>query len=526
MRKFKRLMAVLLIFVLCASVFTACKKDEHKTEDSTPTTNPTANEPKNATELIEMSAEAMADANSNFHFDLLIKFDASMNNKEDGMNMAINIPAEIKLNGDIAEKYMHGDMSIAAEVKAEVEMDGQKQTESQSVSEEAEFYYVIDEESKTATVYVNKDDQWLFSEQNVEELISNIVPSEEADKIYHSAEMTKDGDGYVVSIAFADILKNANIIDTVKDNVASDEKDSLDEIDIDAIAEIFGDAKLTMTFNEDKYLTSLTTGKVAIQLKDVLPEDLVNQAAESGIDLNALDVNFELTMNMNKFGEIKANDVEVPDSVKDVAIKSEDDSSTDDPTEEPTTPPETEPTTPDDKVSDKWTDLDIMIDGVVYKFPYDYDKLQKNGWSFDLAEYDYEDGYILNKGDQTYSTIEMYNKKYGYGYDSFAIWCGFQNFSDNAQDITKCDLWSIELDMAMGFEPLNKYPDVKIAKGITFGSTEQEVIAAFGECDDIYISNEFGYKTYEYQNNYTQYMTLTISDKYGVTSIDLSSYGE
>jgi hypothetical protein len=143
-----------------------------------------------------------------------------------------------------------------------------------------------------------------------------------------------------------------------------------------------------------------------------------------------------------------------------------------------------------------------------------------------MEEYGYEDGYILNKGDRTYSTIEMHNENYGYDYDSFLIYCGFQNFGKKPVDITKCDLWSIELNTMSGFEKIENCPAVTIAKGITFGSTEAEVIAAFGECDDIYNADEYGYKTYEYNDNYEKYLTITIFDDYGVTSIEMQSYGD
>ena len=34
------------------------------------------------------------------------------------------------------------------------------------------------------------------------------------------------------------------------------------------------------------------------------------------------------------------------------------------------------------------------------------------GWTFDLADYGYENGYIMNQDDKTYATIELENPLY------------------------------------------------------------------------------------------------------------------
>jgi hypothetical protein len=179
------------------------------------------------------------------------------------------------------------------------------------------------------------------------------------------------------------------------------------------------------------------------------------------------------------------------------------------------------------EISDDWRDLDIMIDGVLYHFPYDYDKLVENGWTIDMTDYGYEDGYILNKGEKTTGTLELHHEKYGKEYSSFSIDCGFQNFEGKAVDITECDLWSIKLDCIKYSSPHEEYSEVKIAKGIGFGSTKEDVIAAFGECEEenIYESTELGYVTYEYVNDYNQHMRFTIYEEFGVTCIELKNYG-
>jgi hypothetical protein len=75
--------------------------------------------------------------------------------------------------------------------------------------------------------------------------------------------------------------------------------------------------------------------------------------------------------------------------------------------------------------------------------------------------------------------------------------------------------------------PHEEYSEVKIAKSIGFGSTKEDVVAAFGECEEknIYESTELGYVTYEYVYDYNQHMRFTIYEEFGVTCIELKNYG-
>lgn len=172
-------------------------------------------------------------------------------------------------------------------------------------------------------------------------------------------------------------------------------------------------------------------------------------------------------------------------------------------------------------ISDDWTDMAFWFDGVYYELPASYQELEENGWSFDLAEYGYTDGYILNPGDKTYDTIELTNPMYD---EDITVWVGFINTSDTAKDILDCDIWSIQLDTCSGFTQVDNYPYMEIAQGIGIGSTREEVEDAFGPCDDIYEAEDYGYVTYNYSEDYTYYLKLTIDDNKGVTAISMSAY--
>lgn len=190
---------------------------------------------------------------------------------------------------------------------------------------------------------------------------------------------------------------------------------------------------------------------------------------------------------------------------------------------EPKDEPAVEPV--NDTISDDWMDLDIMIDGVVYHYPYDYDKLLENGWTLNMADYGYEDGYAMNKGEKTSTTISLHHEKYDSESRPFVIDCGFANYGEETVDIKECDLWSIKINCIKYSSPYEEHSSVQIAKGIKFGSTAEEVIAAFGDGDEEpYRAEELGYTVYSYRNNFAERMKIVVYDDFGVTEIQLQKY--
>lgn len=173
-------------------------------------------------------------------------------------------------------------------------------------------------------------------------------------------------------------------------------------------------------------------------------------------------------------------------------------------------------------LSDNWTDMQFQFDGKNYAIPFSYQDMKAAGWSFDLAEYGYDGGYVLNPGDKVSSTIDLTNASY----DPYEVYInvGFINNDDTAKDITECDIWSFSLDVATGFSLADSYPDMKIAKGIGIGSTREEVEAAFGKTEEVYEDTELNYVSLEYSLDVTYYLRINIVGDYGVTSIELQAY--
>ena len=100
--------------------------------------------------------------------------------------------------------------------------------------------------------------------------------------------------------------------------------------------------------------------------------------------------------------------------------------------------------------SSDWKSGEFMIDGVAYKLNTDYKTLTNNGWYVDFEKLGYADGYILNKNDKTYSTVDLLNDKF----DDAEVSIGFINLGESAKDVKECQFWAISVN--------NKYSDTPV----------------------------------------------------------------
>ena len=187
-------------------------------------------------------------------------------------------------------------------------------------------------------------------------------------------------------------------------------------------------------------------------------------------------------------------------------------------------PDSTEPSqTPNEDfvLSGDWLDLQFILDGVGYQLNDPYKKLESNGWYFDLADYGYENGYVLNPGDKTFGTIRLKNDAYE---KKIEVYIGFKNNSDTVKDILECDFWTISVQIEYGFKLVENHPEMTIGNGLKFGDTAQQVLDTCGPCEDIYVSEEYGYQVYTYCVDFNYYLRITVYDEYGITKIQLQDY--
>ena len=165
-------------------------------------------------------------------------------------------------------------------------------------------------------------------------------------------------------------------------------------------------------------------------------------------------------------------------------------------------------------LSDDWLDMEFSLDGEIHTMPEYFGFLAEEGW--EVKDSGIGEGYVLNPGEMTFGTVDIYNKEYG---KDLHFQVGFANTSDRVKEITECSIYSIEVDIKfIQNEPIDEVPELVVANDITWGSTAEDIIDAFGEAD--YEQNEDEYTFYSYNGEHGETLSFCVYDEYGVTQIE------
>lgn len=174
-----------------------------------------------------------------------------------------------------------------------------------------------------------------------------------------------------------------------------------------------------------------------------------------------------------------------------------------------------------------WEDMVFEFCGVEYVIPFTADLLNANNWTVVGTADEYPVDYVLQPGEKVSNVYNLFKE----GLNSNArVSIGFINYGDSSAKITDCDVWSFVCSI---YDETNKVvyedvPDLKLANGITWGSTADEVETAYGEPISMMESQEGvdDYKVYTYMYNGLNIMKLTVRDDYGLVEVVLLSYNE
>lgn len=174
-----------------------------------------------------------------------------------------------------------------------------------------------------------------------------------------------------------------------------------------------------------------------------------------------------------------------------------------------------------------WEDMEFEFCGVEYVLPFTADFLSVNGWTVSGAQEEYTDDYALEPGEKV---SNVYNLSKDELNTDVRISVGFINNGDSSAKVTDCDVWSFVCNIYNENSKAiyENVPDLKLANGITWGSTAGEVEAAYGEPVSRIESQEGvdDYKVYTYMYNGLNIMKLTVRDDYGLVEAVLLSYNE
>ncbi len=163
-----------------------------------------------------------------------------------------------------------------------------------------------------------------------------------------------------------------------------------------------------------------------------------------------------------------------------------------------------------------WTTMSFTLDSTDYVLPFAYQDIASI-WSFSTADYGYPDGYVTNPGDKQAATISLNNSQYDMDFQ-----VGLANVSSSTQDITENSVWAV----SMSIEWASSWPSITLPGGITWGSTLDEIYAAYGTpTEEPYYSDSLQYYSLTYRtDDYGRYMRLTVYDDGGLMAVSLEDY--
>lgn len=175
-----------------------------------------------------------------------------------------------------------------------------------------------------------------------------------------------------------------------------------------------------------------------------------------------------------------------------------------------------------------WQDGVIVIDGVLYQSFYDpYSKFVENGWDFEFGDRTVKEADVLNAHTYVIGGVHLYNEAY-HGSSDYSrpdIYVSFYNNTDENLPYKSCNILGIEVEGTTGFDtwemsydPCECY-DFEIPGGLRRGSSIDEVMAAYGEPDNVYVSDGH-YEILTYKSEYVEY-ELTVFYDHGLQGVDI-----
>lgn len=167
----------------------------------------------------------------------------------------------------------------------------------------------------------------------------------------------------------------------------------------------------------------------------------------------------------------------------------------------------------DPKVVDSLDESDFVLCGKVLSLPFSYSEIS------DVLDFDpdgrYAEGYSLESGTILSSAPELVSDVYG-----TKVNAGFANYSDELKDVAECDVVSLNSRTRRGSTEIDgeRLPLV-LKGGVTWGSSADDVRAAFGKPTDD--SVEDSYELMEYELNDGLRLSFYVFGDDGVGEIDM-----
>ena len=170
--------------------------------------------------------------------------------------------------------------------------------------------------------------------------------------------------------------------------------------------------------------------------------------------------------------------------------------------------------TSENKISDDWTETEFTINKVNYRLETSYKTFEKNNWKIDENQFNYNDMTLI-KNDKTSVSIALNNQEY-----DTSVRIGIINLKNKRKKITECEVWGINVSNENKTKPVQ----FKLSKGITNGSTKEDIIKAYGELPEDKVKVLEDRIILEYQKDYSVYLDLTVVNDKGLEGFSYKKY--
>ena len=420
-------------------------------------------------------------------------------NMKDTESVVANMKMDMEMGDDTTTIGIQMDMDIDMDLKSgqshakgavDMKMMGT------NVGTEIEMYTV--KEKDQYIVYTMANDQWQKEEMD----------DSAADMAGELSDLTGSMGGHAKSFEMSKEkvevngekcfemkgeIKGSDIVGMMESGMA----DSLgSEIDEDVIKDL--ELPCTIAVYEDDILPA----KISFDMQDIMEKAM----EEEGVDVSACSI--EVTYHeYDSVGEIKVpNDViekaggEVSDDKEDKEDK-DDDKKADKPAEQ------------SKELGVKWDSYTVQINDKVLKLPCSLADLEATGLKLD-REYTPED-YVVNAGEYELAWFEDENGN--------TIMADMVNTGDDPKALKDCIVGAISVD---DYDLEEGGLTVLFPGGITVGTKEADVLAAYGEPTDSYKDEEYGNTYYWYdKESYDNSCTVETDAETGlVENITLQCY--
>lgn len=451
--------------------------------------------PKSAAELMKAyTAETHDNYNMKMTMDMFIKMDfgggeeaEDTEEDEDDLlaglfgDMKFEIPMNVVYDADCAGVYAKGTMQMQAEMFGE-QMD-----------ESTEMY--VEQLDGTTTTYIQSEDQWVKTTDDSSAQALSMAETFMKSEELQNAEFEKDSetDTYIMKMSMGDLMKNESAAEMFGALQLGDLLGESDEI-AQGVMDAMKDKIVTLTFDKDLNMTSFEMEKM----------EYATTISESGLDMN-MAMNLEIKADFSKFGEIKEEDVKVPEDVKKNAVAPEDIEIPDDEDfdfdwgdlNEDEEPAETK------DYSAVGEDLLGTINGkVLTAGPNDTALFTEAGFEYDLND----------DGKYSFCTLKYAED------DMIDLYLSTADFSDTTiAEMEEKGFYGYQIS-TYGAE---KLPNMTWG-GLTFGASCEDVLGVYGEPSYKYDSDDFHSFSYDISENVE--LVFDIYDEDGITSVELNVY--